>query len=970
MQTVWAAQCTLPTFAAARSFNPQGDSPWFVVAGDLNGDGKVDTVVANFTSNTISVMLGNGDGTLQTAVNYPVGANPAWIALADFNGDGKLDVAVASHGCSPCKPGVLGGGIWVLLGNGDGTLQAGVNYAGSTAGSVAAADLNGDGKPDLVVGSATGSGGATVLLGKGDGTFQAPAVVGTVNAGGSAIVLADINGDGKLDIVSPNSPTGNIAVLLGNGNGTFKAPVISGTQNLTQGFLFTAVADFNGDGKLDVVTTNNLGNYIQVWLGNGDGSFKAPTNYTVGTQPTSIAVGDFNGDGKADLAVTDGDGTSPAIAVLIGKGDGTFQAPVNYIATGNPVLSLAAADFNGDGVTDFVVASQLVALPAGVWIVLGNGDGTFQTAVDYRAGTNPQTIAAGDFNGDGIPDLAAASNASNNVSIFIGKGDGTFKPAVAYPAGQGATSVATGDFNGDGKLDLAVANVAVGSVSILLGNGDGTFRAKMDTAVPFGTFSVAVGDFNKDGRADLAVVSLLGISVLLGKGDGTFQPPVTNGTRSGLGNVVVADFNGDGNLDLAVANTSSNTVSVLLGNGNGSFKSNVDFTADTKSSVQTLAAGDLNGDGKLDLVVASFGCSNCSSTAVTGNLAVLMGNGDGTFQSAVYYFPGNKPQSVTVADFNGDGKPDVAVSNFVVSTISILLNQGDGTLQAPFAYGAGNGTLFVSTADLNGDGQADLLAANGGSNDVSILLNNCSAVQGPPPQITVGGVANGASFMPGQMVPGEIASLFGTNVTSATGINLASTLPLPKQFLGVSVLVNGIAAAIFAVDNVNGQQQINFQVPWEVAGQASATVQVINNGVPSNTVNVPVLNFQPGVFAYFVPGLPLAFGAILHANYQLADRAHPATANETVLIYCTALGLVTPAQQDGAAAVGGPTTVATPVVIIGGKQAHISYSGLAPGFVGLYQINADVPAGLGAGNQSVVILMGNLQSPLVALPTI
>src|SRR5262249_50523303 len=157
---------------------------------------------------------------------------------------------------------------------------------------------------------------------------------------------------------------------------------------------------------------------------------------------------------------------------------------------------------------------------------------------------------------------------------------------------------------------------------------------------------------------------------------------------------------------------------------------------------------------------------------------------------------------------------------------------------------------------------------------------NCSANQGPPPQITVGGVANGASFVPGQMVPGEIASLFGTNITNSTGINLASTLPLPKQLLGVSVMVNGAAAPIFAVDNVRGQQQINFQVPWEVAGQASATVQVINNGVPSNTITVPLLNSQPGVFSYFVAGLPLAFGAILHANYQLADRDHPATANE------------------------------------------------------------------------------------------
>jgi uncharacterized protein (TIGR03437 family) len=236
----------------------------------------------------------------------------------------------------------------------------------------------------------------------------------------------------------------------------------------------------------------------------------------------------------------------------------------------------------------------------------------------------------------------------------------------------------------------------------------------------------------------------------------------------------------------------------------------------------------------------------------------------------------------------------------------------------------------------------------------------------PAPTFTTSSVDNGASFVPGSLVAGEIATIFGTSLTNATGINLASNLPLPTDLLKVSVLVNGLPAPLFAVDNVNGQQQINFQVPWEAAGQGSATLQVVNNGIQSAVINVPVIAAQPGVFAYNV-GNDL-FGAILHPSYQLADTGHPATAGETVLIYCTGLGAVSPAQQTGSAATGAAPTTATPTVMIGGATAQTSYSGLAPDFVGLYQINAEVPAGLSSGNQPVVITLAGVSSKAVLLP--
>jgi uncharacterized protein (TIGR03437 family) len=234
------------------------------------------------------------------------------------------------------------------------------------------------------------------------------------------------------------------------------------------------------------------------------------------------------------------------------------------------------------------------------------------------------------------------------------------------------------------------------------------------------------------------------------------------------------------------------------------------------------------------------------------------------------------------------------------------------------------------------------------------------------PAIVNNGVVNGASFVTGGIVPGEIATVFGANLTTSIGINLASALPLATNFLTVQVLVSGTAAPIFAVDNVNGQQQINFQVPYEVAGQTTATVQVVDNGSPGNTITVPVITAQPGIFTYTVGST--TYGAILHANYQLANTSSPATAGETVQIYCTGLGAVSPTPADGVAAVGASMTVSAATVTIGGVAATVDYAGLAPGFVGLYQVNAEVPTGLTAGNQPVIITIGGTKSAIALLP--
>ena len=229
------------------------------------------------------------------------------------------------------------------------------------------------------------------------------------------------------------------------------------------------------------------------------------------------------------------------------------------------------------------------------------------------------------------------------------------------------------------------------------------------------------------------------------------------------------------------------------------------------------------------------------------------------------------------------------------------------------------------------------------------------------------GIVNAASFVSGGLVPGGMATLFGSNLTSGKGINLASGLPLATQLLNTSVKIdNTLSAPIFAVDNVNGQQQINFQVPWELAGKSSAVLQVVNNGALSPTVTVPVLAAQPGVFAYNVGSE--TFGVVLHANFQLADTGHPVTGGEVVLIFCTNLGAVSPAIADGAAGSGKQMTVAATTVTVGGAPAPVSFSGLAAGFVGLYQVNAQVPTGLAAKNQPLIVSVSGASSVPVLLP--
>jgi hypothetical protein len=608
------------TFQPAVNY-PAGakDDGFSLAAADFNRDGHLDLAVLNSSTDTVSILLGNGDGTFQPPVTYATGDTPTGLAVGDFNGDGIPDLAAVNY---------LGNTVSILLGNGDGTFKPQVQYVtGTNPVAAAVGDFNGDGKLDLAT-TDSSSNTVSVLLGNGDGTIHAHVDYAT-GISPTDLVAGDFNGDGKLDLAVTNSYDNTISVLLGKGNGTFEKQAVYGAGFAPVGL---AAADLNGDGKLDLAMANSGANTVSILIGEGNGTFQTHADSATGQQPSDVAIADFNGDGKPDLVSANFAANS--VSILLNEGSGKFAAHVDY-PTGYAPDAVAIADFNGDNKQDLAVAATG---SNAVSILMGNGDGKFQAPQEYPTGTLDLGIAVGDFTGKGVADVVTSNSAfgANSVSILLGTGAGAFQPFANYAGGFFPVWTAVADFNGDGKLDLAVAdegNVELGfsypsQVSILLGNGDGTFQAPIIYDVGDGALWITAGDFNQDGKQDLAVVDSddNAVSILLGNGDGTFQPPVSYAVGVEPYSAAVADFNGDGIPDLAVSNSicfyksacGPGTVSILLGNGDGTFQPDVEYVVGLTPS--GLAAGDLNGQGGADVAVANV---YSNSVSVLLNLPVI-----------------------------------------------------------------------------------------------------------------------------------------------------------------------------------------------------------------------------------------------------------------------------------------------------------------------------------------------------------
>jgi hypothetical protein len=615
-----------------------------IVVGDFNGDGNLDLVVTNGSGvngagKSLSILLGDGLGGFTTS-SMPIPGPAQSIAAADFDRDGKLDLVIADFET-----------VYVLQGHGDGTFQVPTKTVGNVNGIgdlqenqspsfVAVGDFNRDGIPDLAIALANDNVG--IRLGTGDlsETNNTTTYSGfLIDSGDNGvpkrrfgfagvpqnILVADFNGDGKADVAVNFATSPAVAFRLGGGDGSLGDGASFATQ---RGSFSAAVGDFDGDGRPDIVSVNTAGTTFSLLLNATTFTFAGDlgpkTDFSVtadqvnfpATDPRSIAAGDFNNDGKIDLAVANF-GTNN-VSVFLGGDAGTFtlttQSPFD---SGSGAAAVAAADFNRDGVLDLAVANSGAGT---VSIFIGAGDGSFSAAPTptLTVGNGPMAIAAGDFNGDGILDLAVANHNDNNVSVFLGIGDGTFNSPNTFAVGSGPHGIIAVDMNGDGNLDLVTANETGGNVSVLLGNGNGTFQAHSDFTAHTGPVGIAAGDFNRDGKLDLAVANSGSgdVSILLGIGNGTFNAAVNfpiAGIAPTPSGIAVGDFNRDARLDLAVTNSGDDNVSILLGDGTGSFDGSL-FTSPfaTVDNPVALVAGDFDRDGRLDVAVANQDSDNVS----------------------------------------------------------------------------------------------------------------------------------------------------------------------------------------------------------------------------------------------------------------------------------------------------------------------------------------------------------------------
>lgn len=679
--------------------------PRTMSSGDMDGDGILDLVVADDLEGELGVALGQGDGSFVLVESEPFGQETCYTSeLSDLDLDGDLDVVVMT------RFSLYEGRFYVFLGNGDGTVAAPVRHsASSELRDLVVADFDGDGAPDLAVthrfpdlisiyeglgdgsfqGPTSFSSGAdpedvvsadfdgdgdadlavetfrsvSIHLGNGDGSFAAP--IGYPQGLIWGLAPGDLDGDSILDlaVVTGAPPTFQLMTLIGLGDGTFTPGpelILPGAKKFVGG---PRLRDLDGDGILDAAFSGGAGHGMNVALGQGDGSFAAPTAYP--TINGKQLVEDFDGDGLFDLVI--GHTGAPFAAFYRGQPGASFPK-ITRIDDQTLTPDIASADFDGDGAPDLAIPNRDSQL---VTIQLGDGAGGFTQVGQHVAGDSIQAIRAADLDGDGDQDLALPN--AVGVAILLGDGAGGFAHQTSYPIAGQMVSVDLGDLDEDGRVDLVIAR-ASGDLAFLEGTGGGSFAPARFIATLGNARSVRVLDLDSDGALDLVVANgFLGdVVVHYGFGNGTFTDPISYPAGPQANSLDAGDLDGDGILDLAVTLSSADQVAVLLGLGGRGFAAPASFAGGDRP--ESLRLADLDEDDHLDLVTINV--RPASAFAGGGTVAVHIGHGDGTFEPLQRFAVQDRAISLEVSDFDLDGVLDIAVVEFdsVPAQVLVLLN--------------------------------------------------------------------------------------------------------------------------------------------------------------------------------------------------------------------------------------------------------------------------------------------------------
>lgn len=651
---------------------------------------------------------------------YVTGDRPREFAVGDVTGDGVVDIVVVGAGFFDSIPARLYRGL------GDGTFSSPIELE-TISERVAIGDVNNDGLNDIVVedGILLNTGGGFELV---DEAF-----------GRERLQLVDLNADGALDVVASSNSL--IAVRLGNGTGAF-APLQ--TIAPAAGASDLAIGDVNDDDKLDLVAVNSSTGMASVFEGDGAGNFAAPVSFDVGTGALSVALGDIDGDGDVDIVAATGTSTQNKIVRLLNDGDGQFAAPVTQFTIATPdqrtnSRHVRLADVNDDGFLDAVTARNRY-LQGGVSVGLGYGDGNFAAPAFYTnwfyagfVGANVAQVEAIDLNRDGLLDLVSFDDQENEINVSLNGGFASFDSQLPIAESGSRAAVAAGDLNGDGLTDMVTGGTD--GVSIHLARGKGLYSPPVIFPSPTRVEHVYLADLDDDSDLDLMAVNYYGttqLSLFLNSGEGDFSNRTDLSVLPRM-NLAIGDVDLDGDLDLAAVNYGGNLeVKLLLGDGQASFPETQTVPIPAATRLRSVGLGDLDGDGDLDLLVATrgttYGPVQESMVHVAFNQIQNMPEGPVSSFTDGGAFPVGggsfgDARKILVADLDDDTDLDVATLNYWRGNVSVLLNQGIGSFGPATQTRVGSFPHGMDLGDVDGDDLPELATVNRDNGDVTVFPN-------------------------------------------------------------------------------------------------------------------------------------------------------------------------------------------------------------------------------------------------------